>query len=106
MVPFSDRLGVRPVREALQVDSADAPLRTALWNGAVQAYFGALQPGYPLADVDPLYGVITGLWMHVMGRPIDDLPYYCQDIQQAVKEYFFECRNCSGGVAVSCSMEA
>jgi hypothetical protein len=86
-------MGFRPVREAIQVDSMDDALRNALWNGMFLAYFerGPDLSGSPVRRDDPMYDVVTSLWMHVMGRPIDNLPYLWIQVQESVKEYFFEC---------------
>lgn len=43
---FSQRMGFTPIREALQVESMDMPLRNALWNYCNQYFFHIRSVGY------------------------------------------------------------
>jgi hypothetical protein len=64
---FSERYGFKPVREVLQVESTDAPLRNSLWN----VFHNTILTRFQESRVDLFYRV---LWMHYYKKPMDEIP--------------------------------
>lgn len=78
---FSERHGYQKVRDAIQVESIDTPLRNALWN-CLELYvwknirsstgmYGGTYLSYP--GNEQLKLLFTRLWLHHFKRPIDTL---------------------------------
>lgn len=66
MLTFSQRMGLKPVRSAIQVDSLDEETRNALWN-VVFPYLNKLQ----------VYRKVTtcsDIWVGLYHQPVDTVP--------------------------------
>lgn len=86
MLSFSQRKGLKPVRDLIQIDSADERLRNALWNILYLVYLKANEvPFYSLDDnCKPLF---ISLWIKHYGRRYDELPSHTQDIILMIKDH-------------------
>lgn len=88
---FSERMGITPVRTALQIDTMDQPLRNGLWNAldvfiwrqSAQDLFGDLIIARQFTIIFEL------LWASHFGRTLDTLPYRWHEAIKKIKEYFF-----------------
>ena len=95
MKTFSERKGLSPVRQAIQVDGMTDELRNSLWNGlhiAVWESNGFLHHRYEeLPEID---GFSAHLWMRYFKRPIDERPSFAyhdrsERILRIIRDYFF-----------------
>jgi hypothetical protein len=86
---FSQRMGLSPVRTALQLDSMDEALRNGLWNVLGEHIFNPFtQRGNPKAmTIDAQ--VIRCIWKDHLKRPMDSLLNTTIDIVGELREVFF-----------------
>src|ERR1051326_1565080 len=87
---FSQRMGLSPVRKALQVDSMDEELSNSLWNVlqiSIWDRFLKLD-GYANA---PEGKVFIRLWADFLKKPLDTLTKVPQKDLKVVRDYFFNC---------------
>jgi hypothetical protein len=94
---FSERLGYKPVKEQLQVESIDAELKNLLWSVFLDSFFDDLSNyGYPEYQ---LYKYHRALWFNYFKLPIDTSYIYndrdvSQDnLRKYLRKYFFESKN-------------
>lgn len=93
---FSERLGYKPVREQLQIDSVDDELRNALWSVYLEVFLLAI----PNSLYEPVFTRFArGLWYDFFKKPIDTLPTYSDStvqhnyVQKFLRDFFFGTRN-------------
>jgi hypothetical protein len=102
---FSERIGAKPVRTEIQIDSMDNELRAALWNCLLvccfEQYVGpsgvdllADQLVRPSAHrhsaLGNLQGLFRALWTDFYRRPLDTLPSDFQKALARVRGWFLE----------------
>lgn len=90
---FSERQGLKPVRQVLQTDSMEAELRNRLWNvfGEQCVYW---EPGYGLGhtkNVD-IRRFCGSLWHDYFRRPVDTVPNVIEYAIKEIRQYFFNCQ--------------
>lgn len=97
MATFSERMGIRPVRDTMQVNTADEALRAALWNALGKHCFpnehefigfGRLAVREVLPDDCAL---LTKLWTDFLHWPYDELDAWA-DVRARLKRHFFTCQ--------------
>ena len=85
---FSQRLGMKPIKTAIQIDSMDSDLRTSLWNSFHQFY---LQTDSSSMIYEPEFeSFLKSLWHNFFKIPIDTL---CDDVNKTIKfiiDWFFK----------------
>ena len=98
MKSFSERKGLKPVRDAIQTDSMNDELRNSLWNGLHIAIWDA--DGF----VHSRYGAMPEidafsehLWFRYFRKPIDARPGFqygdrSQRILKVIRDYFFDAK--------------
>ena len=93
---FSERYGYKPVREALQIESIDPPLRNTLWSVLQEVYWhtarfsNRLRPNeYHLSDNAPLRVLCRSLWVDLFKRPVDTLHNDWTAVRQELRDKFF-----------------
>ena len=95
MKSFSERKGLKPVREAIQTDSMGDELRNSLWNGLHVAIWdsnGFVQSRHgAMPEIDAFS---EHLWFRYFKKPIDARPGFqyidrSQRILKLVRDYFF-----------------
>ncbi len=89
---FSQRIGKRPIKTVLQVDSMDTDLRNRLWNTVLESFLNRLF-NYVSQQKSQ---TSTTIWKEFYKLPIDEIPT-CKvgdrneiDISKFVKEWFFK----------------
>ena len=96
---FSERYGYRKVREIVQIDSIDEPLRNALWSllkvyvwDHVHASTGVYS-GYYLSSVanSEIRTLCDRLWFAYFKKPLDQLDDNWNKVYGQLREYFFSC---------------
>lgn len=88
---FSERIGARPVRSALQLNSMDSALRTGLWNSLLSG------PLWELISVENvLYrlpsstqSLVETIWADLLNQPLDDLPPQRRAILALLRKTYF-----------------
>ena len=90
---FSQRKGLKPVKETLQIDSMDYDLRSRLWDiVSPQLKIGQLlQTPFGLANPE-VRSPIMHLWHRYFKWPQDTIPEHGINIAQIIRDYFFKCK--------------
>jgi hypothetical protein len=91
---FSQRLGLTPIRQVLQVDSMDVALRNRLWN-TLQNWIPTFTEDYKLkgskySDNRALLHFCQDLWHDYLKLPTDTIPEWPHHAISRIREYFFE----------------
>ncbi len=91
MLRFSQRMGLTPIRDALQKDSMDNALRHSLWNAVSKWYmrhtrYEWLSVSNP--HVETLPAVLYRDYFHL---PLDDLPGTVPEFERDMKNQFTSC---------------
>jgi hypothetical protein len=92
-LPFSQRIGVRPVRKALQVRSMDAPLRNRLWNTVSEFLIPEDKGNYSIRknrDYLPFNTKLSILWHNFFKAPVDTIPEFYESAVKSLRDYFFD----------------
>jgi len=85
MVRFSQRRGIVPVREAIQVESIDEPLRNGLWNCVLLFLFE-----FPDRYRSRLDTIHLAIWMDYLDRPIDEVPGEINDFRKIIRKLYYD----------------
>ncbi|MBI4288209.1 MAG: hypothetical protein HY671_07275 [Chloroflexi bacterium] len=91
MTTFSQRKGLKPVKQVIQVDDMDADLRNSLWNAMDLFYwqqFAASSHGYGWKAPN----LVIKLWRDYFKLPIDTMNDGWYPIRDALRKYYFGCR--------------
>jgi hypothetical protein len=72
---FSQRIGKRPVKTVLQIESMDDDLKNRLWNSILEDFFDQISDhkDYSFSESDKIK-VCKYIWKEFFKRPIDKLP--------------------------------
>lgn len=73
MASFSQRHGYTPAQHALQLETMDVPLRTAIWN-AVHIVFFEDAVSHDGTSGSPIGPVTVPAWVVFLQQPADDMP--------------------------------
>ena len=87
MKRFSQRKGLKPVAEVIQMDSMDSELRNSLWNVLdVRVWSGDWPP-----DSLKEESFSAPLWFDFFKKPIDSRPEFAFLILKEIRQHFFAC---------------
>lgn len=95
---FSERYGYKKVRELVQLESMDDPLRNALWSllklyvwDKIMASAG-IRGGYYLSNYgnEEIATLCRRLWYSYFKKPLDQLHNDWNDVYNLLRRYFFE----------------
>lgn len=97
---FSERYGYKKVRESIQLESVDEPLKNALWNVLkIHVWDQArrstgMYGGYHLSrDSNPeLMDLCERLWFHFFKGPLDQLDHDWTKVLKQLRGFFFACK--------------
>jgi AbiJ N-terminal domain 4 len=84
---FSERLGFKPVRSVLQIDSMDDALRNSLWNVVYEEIIEKIN-GY-LYGKTSLYKFFIKLWRDYFKLPVDTLPDHKIPLISKLRDIYF-----------------
>ncbi len=96
---FSERYGYKSVKDIIQTDSMDEPLRNGLWNllklycwDNVNSVYG-LSPGQYLngSGNEKIKYLCERLWFSHFKKPLDELSNDWGEVHKILREYFFGC---------------
>ena len=87
MVRFSERIGVKPLKTVLQLDSMDGDLRNGLWNVCYDLELNVLSVEYfrPRGDI-----ICGHLWRTFFRLPIDQMPYTGPEVLEFIRRFYFK----------------
>lgn len=97
---FSERYGYKKVREIVQIDSIDEPLRNALWSlltvyiwDYVQSSAG-IHGGYYLSSISnkEIETLCKRLWFSYFKQPLDKLDDNWEKVHVGLRKYFYACQ--------------
>ncbi len=96
---FSERYGHRKVRDIVQIESIDEPLKNALWSlmkvhiwDQVRASTGIYGGYYISADTNrETYALCQRLWFNYFKKPLDTLDHDWSEVLKQLRTYFFKC---------------
>src|SRR4030042_3642444 len=93
---FSQRKGLKQVKNAMQIDSIDSELRASLWNALTMFYWDIMTHSYTVSSAElqaesDLHTLCRRIWISYFIRPLDNLPYNWADRYKAIREHFFAC---------------
>lgn len=94
---FSERYGYRQVREIVQLESIDEPLRNALWSLLKlhvwdHVHFtSGMYGGYFLSNNEEIKSLCQMLWFHYFKKPLDTLDNNWSKALAILRDYFFGC---------------
>lgn len=95
---FSERYGYKQVREIVQIDSMDEPLRNALWSLLKihvwdhAEYSTGMYGGYYLSDESnrDLRSLCERLWFNYFKKPLDQIDSKWIKVLDQLRDYFFK----------------
>ncbi|MCK4333146.1 MAG: hypothetical protein KAV40_06155 [Thermoplasmatales archaeon] len=87
---FSQRKGIKLVKNVIQIDSMDDDLRNGLWNTLTIYYWNRVKGDWihNYKDMDNLFKTI---WFSYFKLPLDTLDDYYEDTYNEIRKYFFKC---------------
>src|SRR5690606_13670167 len=90
---FSQRMGLKPIRELIQTDGIDTPLRNALWDALhLCVWEEAKNPvRYGQVSGSNVETLILQLWHRFFNLPLDKVPGYIGDAVEHVRKFHFGC---------------
>lgn len=89
---FSERYGYRPIREIIQKESIDEPLKIGIWNIFHTCLWEraiSYQESFYTYD-SHLIELIKSYWIHIFKLPLDLIPRDFDDTLQEIRTHFFE----------------
>ena len=88
---FSQRMGLKPVRDAIQLESIDAPLRSALWDCLHVCIWSEFENRVDFRTVEHsnLKMLVYQLWHRFFHLPIDSSPSSMREVIEHVRQHFF-----------------
>ncbi|MBO9767774.1 AbiJ-NTD4 domain-containing protein [Xanthomonas phaseoli] len=90
---FSQRMGLKPIRELIQADGMDTPLRNALWDALHLCVWSKAKNlvRYGHVSGSNVEMLIFQLWHRFFNLPIDKAPDYIGDAVEQVRQFHFGC---------------
>ncbi len=90
---FSQRKGINPVSEVIQIDGMSQELRNSLWNVLTMHFWGDWN--FRIAHVgqkSPLEKFAANLWFYHLDYLIESIPSQSDNIVNSIRSYFFQCQ--------------
>ncbi len=95
MTLFSQRKGIKPVKNVMQVDSMDSDLKNGLWNATTIYFWDKVKTYYysylKLDDNKTIVYLIKRLWHSYFKKTLDTIPQEWSVTYQTIREYYFSC---------------
>jgi hypothetical protein len=89
---FSERYGYKKVRDKIQIDSMDEPLRNALWNHATVWIWesGRLHTLMTDGDNVTIRKLCVSIWSDHFKKPLEEIEGRWRDVLQKIRDTFFK----------------
>ncbi len=95
---FSERHGYKKVRDVIQIESMDQPLRNGLWTVLKLLVWDNVRDSdsmyrgvYLSAGNDEMQALCSAIWISYFKKPIDTLNDDWDKTLQEIRRYFFGC---------------
>lgn len=92
---FSQRMGIKPPKKEIQIDSMDNDLRNSLWNALIIFFWDEIKAywnkPYTYEYKHIFERFIKKLWFNYFKKPLDTLSYEWPEIYGILRNYFFKC---------------
>ncbi len=85
---FSQRIGKKPFKTFIQVDSMDKDLRVSLWNVLHVVYIKSLGNSRRFSQSSEA-DLFRQVWFAFFKRPLDEIPHETFDLVKMLKQWFF-----------------
>jgi hypothetical protein len=82
---FSQKIGKKPIKTILQVESIDDDLLNRLWNVILEDFFNKLSDYVPHGGESEKGKICKLIWKEFFKKPVDKLPYYSNSTTVYVK---------------------
>ena len=92
MKTFSERKGLTPVSETIQIDSMTVELKNSLWNALDIAFWSKADFVHSEYRTPRIQGFSRLLWTEYFKKPVDERPGRGPDILKIIRKYFFSCK--------------
>ncbi|MHB8065243.1 MAG: AbiJ-NTD4 domain-containing protein, partial [Ruminiclostridium sp.] len=98
MSSFSERMGLKQIKNVIQVESMDTDLRNSIWNGLNICYFNTITStslGYKVISENynkNIYHLIHKIWMDYFKIPVETIKENWDSCYTELKDYFFKCK--------------
>lgn len=90
MSTFSERRGLKPVRNVIQIDSIDESLKNGLWNAVLEHYFYILKRQFVYLDFqDYPIPIIEQVWKDFYKLRIDEIPIFSLQVLTALRNHYY-----------------
>lgn len=90
---FSQRRGITPVRETLQVESISNRVRNKVWNTLLDCFWKPIERNSTwTARSGYRETIIVPLWDGYFGLPIDTLPGSTDNFTKFIRDHWMECK--------------
>jgi hypothetical protein len=93
---FSQRIGLKPARKAIQLDGMDDDLRNSLWSVLTLCFWNKFKNqglyAEHLVKGSNLDGLITAYWLHLFKEPVDAIPESYHSARDELRRRFFKLR--------------
>lgn len=86
---FSERKGLTPIREILQINNIDKITHNRLWNVLTLTYWNIIKRvGYQREDIQIFF---YELWDQFFNLSVDTISKYWEESRQHIRDFFFKC---------------
>lgn len=86
---FSQRIGKKPIKTEMQIESIDEDLRNRLWNCLDISIWRKNDHSYtPASNLHPIF---INIWHNYFKKPIDIIPESTGKVIVELRHYFFSC---------------
>lgn len=89
MQSFSQRKGLKPIPEIIQINSMNAELRNGLWNTLDSLLWSTSGFMFSRSGHNGMYWFSRNLWANYFKKPIDTLPSNSSNILPLIRTYYF-----------------
>lgn len=90
MLSFSQRKGLKPISEVIQIESMNEELRNSIWNALDNTLWSSYKFLIRANNLSNIFTLSDYLWDTYFKKPVDTIPEYGTDILAAIRNYFFE----------------
>ena len=91
---FSQRIGKKPIKSILQIESIDEDLKNRLWNLILEGFFDRFEDGYTNEKNE----LMKLIWKDFFKKPIDKIPsftntggVYVPGTIEIIRDWFYTC---------------
>ena len=91
MKTFSQRKGLKPVPETIQIDSMNSELRNSLWNALDLVFWSKADFLYSDHKTPRIIKFSWFLWSGYFKKAVDERPNNGVEILKIIRQYFFSC---------------